>query len=44
MAKPNEKPSKLNSLKAFAKDTIASFGLGVIMRAAMAPHALRYTV
>jgi hypothetical protein len=43
MARPLDPPTKLDSLKAFVKDTITSFGLVVILKAVMAPHALRYS-
>ena len=44
MATPNGKSiSVLNSLRTFLKNTITAFGLVVIMKAVMAPHALGYS-
>jgi hypothetical protein len=43
MAKPHDRSTAVvNSLNVFVKDTVTSFGLVVILKAVMVPHALRH--
>jgi len=42
--RPNRLATALDSLKTFTKNVITSFGFVVILKAAMAPHALRHIV